>query len=72
MSVVSALVPLESPLVFLDLQDGEESLGRVYITLQINLRRAQQFLSLCLGDLGPSYQGSCFTPSLGVGAWGRG
>lgn len=60
MRVVSGLAPLEAPEVFLDLHDGNDALGRIYITLQSHLRRAQQFLSLCVGEKGPSYRDSLF------------
>nr|XP_045614344.1 uncharacterized protein LOC123768093 [Procambarus clarkii]XP_045614345.1 uncharacterized protein LOC123768093 [Procambarus clarkii]XP_045614346.1 uncharacterized protein LOC123768093 [Procambarus clarkii] len=44
--------------VFLELSAGGRCLGRVYIQLKSHLRRAQQFLALCLGTLGPSFVGS--------------
>ncbi|KAK3858603.1 hypothetical protein Pcinc_035219 [Petrolisthes cinctipes] len=47
--------------VFLELSIGSRSLGRVYIRLWSHLRRAQQFLALCLGTLGPSYLGASFS-----------
>lgn len=72
LSLIEALAPLESPLVFLDLKDGMSPLGRLYITLQIQLRRAQQFFSLCLGDRGPSYKGSFFHSVLRRGGAGEG
>ncbi|XP_042231986.1 uncharacterized protein LOC121872923 [Homarus americanus] len=46
--------------VFLELSVGKQSLGRVYIELWTHLRRAQQFLALCLGSLGSSYVGASF------------
>lgn len=55
---VSIKVPSE---VFLELGVGGICLGRVYISLWCHLRRAQQFLSLCMGTLGPSYVGACFS-----------
>ncbi|XP_071542619.1 uncharacterized protein [Panulirus ornatus] len=72
LSVVCASMSLETPLVFLDLKDGDEALGRVYIILQTQYRRAQQFVSLCLGDRGPSYQGSYFHSVLRRGNVGEG
>ncbi|XP_042219760.1 uncharacterized protein LOC121864673 isoform X2 [Homarus americanus] len=72
LSVVSALAPLDAPMVFMDLNDGSRPLGRVYITLQIQLPRAQQFFSLCLGDRGPSYLGSFFHSVLRRGDSGEG
>lgn len=72
LSLIEALAPLESPSVFLDLRDGTSPLGRLYITLQIHLRRAQQFFSLCLGDQGPSYKGSFFHSVLRRGGAGEG
>lgn len=60
LDVMIGLMPLEAPEVFLDLHDGREALGRIYIALQVHLRRAQQFFSLCVGDRGPSYRKSAF------------
>ncbi|KAK8732628.1 hypothetical protein OTU49_006849 [Cherax quadricarinatus] len=54
---LSLQVPSE---VFLELNVGGRCLGRVYIRLMSHLRRAQQFLLLCLGSLGPSYIGATF------------
>nr|XP_045598248.1 uncharacterized protein LOC123758107 [Procambarus clarkii] len=59
--VVQLLVPPEKPEVFLQLSVGRRSLGRVHIRLWGYLRRAQHFLALCLGTLGPSYKGSRFS-----------
>ncbi|XP_042880419.1 tripartite motif-containing protein 55-like [Penaeus japonicus] len=72
LSVIEGLAPLESPMVFMDLRAGSSALGRIYITLQIHLRSAQQFFSLCLGDRGPSYKGSCFHSVLRRGGAGEG
>ncbi|KAK8741358.1 hypothetical protein OTU49_002625 [Cherax quadricarinatus] len=58
--VVQLLVPPEKPQVFLQLGVGGRSLGSVHIRLWGHLRRAQHFLALCLGTLGPSYKGSRF------------
>ncbi|KAK3860503.1 hypothetical protein Pcinc_033448 [Petrolisthes cinctipes] len=44
--------------VFLELSVGGKCLGRVYINLWTNQRWAQQFLTLCMGTLGPSYRGA--------------
>ncbi|KAK4322592.1 hypothetical protein Pmani_006670 [Petrolisthes manimaculis] len=44
--------------VFLELSADGRCLGRVYIHLWNHLRRAQQFLALCLGTLGPTYLGA--------------
>ncbi|XP_042237225.1 tripartite motif-containing protein 10-like isoform X2 [Homarus americanus] len=60
MSLLQTLVSREKPEVFLDLGVENGSIGRVYIRLEGRLRRAQHFLALCLGSLGPSYQGSKF------------
>ncbi|XP_042231984.1 tripartite motif-containing protein 6-like isoform X2 [Homarus americanus] len=46
--------------VFLELSVGSRCLGRVYIKLWSHLRRAQQFLALCLGSMGPSHIGASF------------
>ncbi|CAL4062403.1 unnamed protein product [Meganyctiphanes norvegica] len=55
MSLISSVIPLDSPEVFLDLSSECEYFGRVYIQLWGHLRRANQFLALCLGTLGPTY-----------------
>ncbi|ROT85015.1 hypothetical protein C7M84_021556 [Penaeus vannamei] len=47
LSLIEALAPLESPLVFLDLKDGMSPLGRLYITLQNELDIAER-TPLCL------------------------
>ncbi|XP_071536323.1 uncharacterized protein [Panulirus ornatus] len=60
MSVVQSLIPQENAEVFLDLTAGGRRLGRIYIRLWGNLRRAQHFLALCMGTHGPSYRGSKF------------
>ncbi|KAK4321813.1 hypothetical protein Pmani_007440 [Petrolisthes manimaculis] len=44
--------------VFLELSVGGRCLGRVYIHLWTEMRRAHQFLTLCMGTLGPSYRGA--------------
>lgn len=53
-----AQVPSE---VFLEFAIGGSCLGRVYINLWSHLRRAQQFLALCMGTLGPCYAGATFS-----------
>ncbi|XP_042238307.1 tripartite motif-containing protein 75-like [Homarus americanus] len=60
LTVLMSCVKKESPLVFLDLKAGERRLGRVYITLVGTMRRSQQFIALCLGNLGHSYRGTRF------------
>ncbi|KAG7157710.1 Tripartite motif-containing protein 59-like 2 [Homarus americanus] len=60
MSLLQSLTSVERPEVFLDLGVEGRSLGRVYIRLEGQCRRAQHFLALCLGTLGPSFQGSKF------------
>ncbi|KAG7166073.1 Tripartite motif-containing protein 72-like 2, partial [Homarus americanus] len=59
--VVQLLVPPEKPEVFLQLGVGDRILGRVHIRLWGHLRRAQHFLALCLGTLGPTFRGSRFS-----------
>lgn len=65
----------EFPEVFLELSVGAMPLGIVYIKLWGHLRRAQNFMLLCLGTLGPSFVGSHLlsvtmpgSPSEAVGA----
>lgn len=53
------------PEVFFEVSVGKKYRGRVYIRLWGHLRRAQHFLALCLGTLGPSYLGSEITPNGG-------
>lgn len=60
MSLLQSLIPSDKPEVFMDLRVDGRILGRIYIRLQGHLRRAQHFLALCLGTLGPSYRGSKF------------
>nr|XP_027232549.1 RING finger protein 207-like [Penaeus vannamei] len=60
LNVLTACVSKESPQVFLDISAGERRLGRVYIRLEGHLKRAQQFMALCLGNLGFSYRNSRF------------
>ncbi|XP_063588386.1 uncharacterized protein LOC134765631 isoform X2 [Penaeus indicus] len=60
MSVLQYLVPEDYQEVFLVLETEGRCLGRVYIRLWSRIRRAQHFLALCLGSLGPSYRRSKF------------
>ncbi|XP_071512780.1 uncharacterized protein [Panulirus ornatus] len=55
---MDCLVTREMPEVFLELSIGQITLGKVYIRLWNHLRRAQHFLALCLGTLGPSFVGA--------------
>ncbi|XP_063883357.1 uncharacterized protein LOC135112661 [Scylla paramamosain] len=59
-SVLLSLLPTKAPLVFLDIGTEQKVLGRVYISLWGHLRRAMNFLHLCLGDRGPSFRDSMF------------
>ncbi|KAG7158873.1 Peptidyl-prolyl cis-trans isomerase F-like 2 [Homarus americanus] len=59
-NVLHAFLPTKSPVVFLDVGTEKKILGRVYITLWGHLRRATNFLHLCLGDRGPSYRNTLF------------
>ncbi|XP_018014480.1 uncharacterized protein LOC108671443 [Hyalella azteca] len=54
-SVLHALIPSKSPLVFLELTVGSGRARRVYIQLWGQLRRARNFLALCIGDLGQAF-----------------
>ncbi|XP_064079172.1 E3 ubiquitin-protein ligase TRIM39-like [Macrobrachium nipponense] len=58
---VQLLVPPENPQVYLKLSANGKDLGCLQIRLWGHLRRAQNFLALCLGTLGPSYKGSKFS-----------
>ncbi|KAK7082295.1 hypothetical protein SK128_024127 [Halocaridina rubra] len=60
---VEGMVPTENPEVFLELAAKEQSLGKVYIKLRGQLRRAQHFLALCVGSRGPTYSGMRFMES---------
>lgn len=44
--------------MFLELSVGTVPFGTIYITLWGKLRRAQNFMLLCMGSLGPSFVGS--------------
>nr|XP_045594687.1 mucin-5AC-like isoform X2 [Procambarus clarkii] len=66
-ALITVQVPLlerflsrEKPEVFFELSVDNKCLGRVYIQLWGDMRRAKHFLALCLGTLGPSYKGSKF------------
>ncbi|KAK7072747.1 hypothetical protein SK128_001956 [Halocaridina rubra] len=71
LSVVEWLISAQSPEVFLDLGSQYHHLGRVYIKLFGYLHRAQHFLALCLGSLGPSYKQSKFHGVAKAGAPGE-
>ncbi|XP_076065892.1 uncharacterized protein LOC143039566 [Oratosquilla oratoria] len=58
--LLRSLIPSKNPRVFLDINADDRRLGRVYITLWGHMRRAQNFMILCLGDMGPSYRGAKF------------
>ncbi|XP_037801312.1 uncharacterized protein LOC119596212 [Penaeus monodon] len=60
-SALEGLLESDRPVVFLELSAGGLHLGRVYIRLRGHMRRAQQFLALCLGTLGASFVGSFFS-----------
>ncbi|XP_042217008.1 uncharacterized protein LOC121862751 isoform X1 [Homarus americanus] len=60
LAVVQSIIPQDSPEVFLDLTAKGRPLGRVYIKLWGQLRRAQHYLALCMGTHGPSYRGAKF------------
>ncbi|KAK7067652.1 hypothetical protein SK128_020445 [Halocaridina rubra] len=55
-TVLHALIPTKNPMVFLDIGTDDQTLGRVYISLWGQLRRANNFLLLCLGDRGHSFR----------------
>lgn len=59
---VDSLGSPEFPEVFLELSVGTQLLGIVYIKLWGHLRRAQNFMLLCMGTLGPSFVGSHLLP----------
>lgn len=59
-TVLHSLILTKSPMVFLDVGSDQKVLGRVYISLWGHLRRAANFLHLCLGDRGPSYRNTMF------------
>lgn len=49
-----------STLIFLDLSWGEVDRGRLYIRLTGDTLRGRQFISLCIGEEGISFRGTCF------------
>lgn len=55
--------------MFLELSVGTQPLGIVYIKLWGHLRRAQNFMLLCMGSLGPSFVGSHLLPVTMRGTW---
>ncbi|XP_042232989.1 peptidyl-prolyl cis-trans isomerase E-like [Homarus americanus] len=55
---VERLLACDGLQVFLEFSVGQVNLGRVHIKLWGHLRRAQHFLALCLGTLGPSFLGT--------------
>ncbi|KAG7168843.1 Peptidyl-prolyl cis-trans isomerase CPR1-like [Homarus americanus] len=55
---VERLLACDELQVFLEFSVDQVNLGRVYIKLWGHLRRAQHFLALCLGTLGPSFSGT--------------
>lgn len=60
LGILTSCLNKDAPVTFLDIKAGERKLGRIYITLDGKMRRAQQFIALCLGTLGPSYKGTKF------------
>ncbi|KAK7078922.1 hypothetical protein SK128_027683 [Halocaridina rubra] len=60
MAVLQTLIPKDHPEVFMDIKGGDRYLGRVYIRLWGHLRRAHNFLAMCMGTHGPSYRGCRF------------
>lgn len=71
LSVLLGCLKKDSPEVFLDLKAGERPFGRVYISLWGQMKRAQQFMALCLGTYGPSYRGTKFDGVSGRGEPGE-
>ncbi|KAF2364942.1 B-box-type zinc finger [Trinorchestia longiramus] len=55
MPVLQALIPTKNPLVFLELTVGSSRPHRVYIQLWGHLRRARNFMALCIGDQGSAF-----------------
>ncbi|KAK8721309.1 hypothetical protein OTU49_012845 [Cherax quadricarinatus] len=70
-NVIHSLVPTKSPMVFLDVGTEQKVLGRVYISLWGHLRRASNFVHLCLGDRGPSYRNTMFLEVLNADSPGE-
>lgn len=59
------------PEVFLELSVGTSPLGIIYVKLWGHLRRAQNFILLCMGSLGSSFIGSHFLSVNGRGTAGE-
>ncbi|MCL4142851.1 UNVERIFIED_CONTAM: hypothetical protein GTU68_024055 [Idotea baltica] len=59
-TILNTMIPSKSPIVFLELTAEQTIIGRVYIKLWGQLRRAHNFLSLCLGDQGKSFLNTKF------------
>ncbi|KAK3861157.1 hypothetical protein Pcinc_032840 [Petrolisthes cinctipes] len=70
-TVLHSLIPTKSPTVFLDVGSEQKQHGRVYITLWGHLRRATNFLHLCLGDRGPSFRNTMFLDVLNADSPGE-
>ncbi|KAG0721312.1 E3 ubiquitin-protein ligase TRIM17 [Chionoecetes opilio] len=60
LSVIQGVIPHDHPEVFLEVAAGERRLGTITIRLWGHLRRAHNFLALCMGTHGPSYRGAKF------------
>lgn len=54
-TVLQALIPSKSPLVFLELSVGNGRPRRIYIRLWGHMRRAHNFMALCIGDQGSAF-----------------
>ncbi|CAL4184298.1 unnamed protein product, partial [Meganyctiphanes norvegica] len=59
-SLLQPQINVKNPEVFLDVTANGKNLGRIYIRLWSHLRRAQNFLELCLGTSGISYKQAKF------------
>lgn len=68
---VESLGSAPFPEVFLELSVGTVPFGIVYIKLWGHLRRAQNFMLLCMGSLGPSFVGSHLLSVNGRGTAGE-
>lgn len=71
MLAVESLGSVTFPEVFLELSVGRSKLGIVYVRLWGHLRRAQNFMLLCMGSLGQSFIGSHFLSVNGKGTAGE-
>ena len=69
--MLHSLLPSKSPIVFLEVSADETVIGTVFIKLWGHLRRAQNFLSLCLGNEGPSFMLTKFLQVYNFGAEGE-